>query len=231
MASRYQSISYAEFRSWMDKIGFTQVTLPGVFEYAFERVVNCKATQDRPDRFKIQIMSSVDVNTNVTREVGGDAIRVLLLDTKPVPVAGRRWQEKIVADWTVYRTAGAHQNVVQRARDAWSYVSQHPEHHCSCGSLMVERKGKGGTFLGCTSYPECKETKQIGEKVVTITARLPATTESGHTKQPERSFNGMVEARTWAEAQGCDFYTLHAADGRGIAGYRRTNGRWHKMQD
>jgi hypothetical protein len=31
----------------------------------------------------------------------------------------------------------------------------------ACGSPMAERKGKHGAFLGCTSYPQCRETRRL----------------------------------------------------------------------
>ena len=31
----------------------------------------------------------------------------------------------------------------------------------SCGKAMVERKGGSGKFLGCSGYPECRETAPI----------------------------------------------------------------------
>ena len=33
-----------------------------------------------------------------------------------------------------------------------------------CGSLLVERKGKYGTFIGCTAYPQCRFTRQSSPK-------------------------------------------------------------------
>lgn len=33
-----------------------------------------------------------------------------------------------------------------------------------CGSLLVKRKGKFGSFLGCSNYPECRYTFNLGEK-------------------------------------------------------------------
>lgn len=30
-----------------------------------------------------------------------------------------------------------------------------------CGAMMVERKGKYGRFLGCSSYPDCKGTQRL----------------------------------------------------------------------
>jgi len=67
----------------------------------------------------------------------------------------------VVESWNVHRTLNAHDNVVRRARDAWGYVTQHKEHHCSCGSIMIARKARGKSFLGCSAFPECKQTRQI----------------------------------------------------------------------
>lgn len=37
--------------------------------------------------------------------------------------------------------------------------------HCpDCGSALAERKGKFGKFLGCTGFPECKYTFDLGKK-------------------------------------------------------------------
>lgn len=33
-----------------------------------------------------------------------------------------------------------------------------------CGSLLKERKGRYGTFIGCTAYPQCRFTRQTGQK-------------------------------------------------------------------
>lgn len=41
--------------------------------------------------------------------------------------------------------------------------------HCpDCGSPLSERKGKFGKFLGCTGFPECKYTFDLGKKVEEI---------------------------------------------------------------
>jgi hypothetical protein len=87
----------------------------------------------------------------MTRECGGDAIRVLLMDN----ALGRG-----VLDWRVYRTVSALENTKERARDAWRYV-MNKSNHCQCGALMVERTGQRGSFFGCTAYPHCKRTRPV----------------------------------------------------------------------
>jgi len=37
---------------------------------------------------------------------------------------------------------------------------------CDKGEL-VERQGKNGAFLGCTNYPECKNTKKLQQQETT----------------------------------------------------------------
>lgn len=32
-----------------------------------------------------------------------------------------------------------------------------------CGSLLKERKGRFGTFIGCTAYPQCRFTREVGK--------------------------------------------------------------------
>ena len=32
-----------------------------------------------------------------------------------------------------------------------------------CGRRLVERKGKFGDFLGCSGFPQCKYTQNIGD--------------------------------------------------------------------
>lgn len=161
MSGRYREITYTAFKALMDEMRFRQVDLSNTMEFVFEHSVQCSLTANALDRFKIRIMSSVDVRSNVTREVGSDAIRVLLLDMQPT--GKEPGQTKIVMDWSVHRTTNALSNTRERAREAYGYVSKHPEHHCSCGSLMALRTTKktGSTFLGCTAFPACKETKPV----------------------------------------------------------------------
>ena len=48
----------------------------------------------------------------------------------------------------------------------WDEVQGSPDEKpdfvtCSCGAMMIERKGKYGAFMGCTKYPDCKETRKL----------------------------------------------------------------------
>ncbi len=148
--SRYRAISHADFLRTMSEIGFAETRVPGAAEYAYERMVNNGPHPS--ERFKVRVFSSVAMDTGWSRECGGDAIRVLLVDTV---------LKRPVLDWTVHRTENALPNATKRAREAWGYVMR-PEHHCpSCGAMMVKREGKRGEFLGCTAYPVCEMTRTI----------------------------------------------------------------------
>ncbi len=49
--------------------------------------------------------------------------------------------------------------------EAGDLTEQGDEVYCeNCGRPMVLKKGRFGQFLACSGYPECKTTKQLGEK-------------------------------------------------------------------
>lgn len=143
MASRYTPFTLDQFTEVMNKIGFTRIRIEGTHEYVFARPF-------AETRFSIRIYSSITLGTNVTRECGSDAIRIVIFD---------HHLNKSTYSQVVHRTQNALTNVVEKARDAFAYKNAHK---CACGSLTVERKGKNGTFFGCTSYGtqfDCKKKK------------------------------------------------------------------------
>lgn len=153
MAVRYRPISFVAFKTAMDKIGFASIQLPNTWEHVWERAIDCKLSH----RYTVRIYSSVDMDTGITRDMGTDAIHVQVFDTV---------RNRPVVDYRVHRTENAITNLIERAREAYGYVSQHPEHHCSCGNgLMVARGKPERRFLGCTAYPACKETRNIRKAV------------------------------------------------------------------
>jgi len=149
MSARFRPISYVQFQKWMTEIGFVEAILPNVWEHVWLRPIRCSLSPD--ERFQVRVFSTISRNTGMTRAEGTDAIRVQVFDTV---------RNRPAKDFPrVLRTEGAHNNTIERARAAYGYVSQHPEHFCACGCLMVERKGSKGVFFGCTGYPACKMTK------------------------------------------------------------------------
>lgn len=143
----YQAIYHNEFSSLMADMVFDNLSLKGCAEYVYQRTIN---NGPNPGRYAVRIYSSID-SSGVTREVGSDAIRVVLVDLTT---------DKMIESWRTNRTQNALVNVKKNARVAWGYVMDH-HNHCDCGGLMVERKGKNGNFLGCSMYPVCKATRKI----------------------------------------------------------------------
>lgn len=148
--TRYRAIDRNTFRDAMCAIGFDEIVPDKTFEYAYDRAIT--ARDGTPSRFMVRVLSSVSINTNVTRETGEDAIRVMLYDN----LLGR-----MINDWRVLRTESALVNTVKRARDAFKYAIEAPRCQ-ACSAIMIKRKSRmGGEFLGCTNYPTCKSTRPV----------------------------------------------------------------------
>jgi hypothetical protein len=157
MPRGYFPIPYAQFAATMSEKGFIEVDMAatGTWEHVWERAIDCRLSQGR---IRLRILSSISRNTGMTREAATDVIHVQLLDTQH-----RKGGERLVLDQRVFRTQNALSTLIERAREMYGYVSQNPRHHCTCGHLMVHR-GKDRPFLGCTAFPECKETRSLEER-------------------------------------------------------------------
>ena len=147
----YVAVTRDRFEAEMNDMGFTHINIPGTAEMVFER--------DIPKNdFAVRIYSTIMPRTRLSRDVGKDAIRIQLFNKvkdRPIKSEGR-----------VNRTGtedGVMERTRQRARDAWAWATK-AEHQCDsdgCGGLMTKRTGKNGEFLGCSNYPECKNTAQV----------------------------------------------------------------------
>jgi len=150
MKSRYVEINHTQMAAFMEgELGFFSVNQPGCGEFVWARNVETKSGKQFP--YVVQVFSSVDKRRGTTRDCGEDAIRVVITDTETArhyPL-GR-----------VYRTKNALPNLKKKCREAFIRIIH--EGCPKCGSLMTERKGKHGKFLGCTKYPTCTGTKQLG---------------------------------------------------------------------
>ena len=100
--------------------------------------------------FGIIVFSSLDKRSNECRDVGSDAIRVVVWDyIKNKPVIEHR----------VYRTQHAVTNMLDKCKETWTYIAKN---RCQLdGGLMIERSGKYGKFMGCSNYPTCKNIVRI----------------------------------------------------------------------
>mgnify|MGYP005838477765 CR=1 FL=1 len=148
--ARYVPISETDIRDLMNKMGFSVTQDSRGSELVFERKVEGKSGKSYPHF--IRVYSSV-VPSAGSRDCGEDAIRIVLFNSdigKPVKQAGKK---------RIYRTKNALPNLRERCREIFKEVMKNS---CpKCNHVMVERKGKFGSFMGCTNYPTCTEVKSI----------------------------------------------------------------------
>lgn len=142
--TKYIPITYSQFKSFMeDELKFKEIVVEGVHERIWSFVIVGTS-------YEIRVFSSVSNVTDVTRHNGKDAIRCILIDTTK--------GTKPLVSHSVYRTKNALPNVRKYCRELWkSHRSK-----CACGGLMVQRvSSTNHRFLGCTNYPNCKNTQNI----------------------------------------------------------------------
>jgi len=160
--ARYVQRTDSEIRHLLEeKMGFSETEYTAErwgqrfipWERVWERQVVTKSGKEFP--YRIVCYSTVDRRTNVTRDCAKDAIRFVLLSDSGKPITR--------AEKCVYRTKGALDNILERARELYRFVGK-SETCPKCNSLMDEREvkkegpNKGKKFLGCTRYPDCNGT-------------------------------------------------------------------------
>jgi hypothetical protein len=151
--STFYPITLAEMRDFLEPQGFAAINLPNATEYVFARRVHSN---------KVALPLSLRVYTGIarngeSREVGTDAIRVVMFAKRPdgsiVKLAGSK---------RVHRVSGWAANLQSRLdpflKD-WLPGDMCPR----CKVPMCERKGRNGPFLGCLEFPRCTFTKDIRE--------------------------------------------------------------------
>jgi len=131
----------------LESQGFVQVAVPRTIELVFGKRVD-------QDNLQLTLRIYTGINpSGSSRGVGKDAIRVMLFmrsDGEIVKLGGSKRVNR-VQNWK--------RNLQARIN---SWLDFMPKHKCSqCGSPMLPRKGKNGNFLGCSKYPECKNTMSV----------------------------------------------------------------------
>jgi len=142
----YTPITLDQFSEFIIPRGFIQVPVEEsklwTGEYIFEKTIE--------HGYIIQIYSSISIYTNKTRNVGTDAIRVVVLDRDHKVFHGNK---------RVNRVDGWRNNLDKRLEN-WKGIITWCQ---QCGSPLWKRKGKHGFFLGCSSYPSCGYTEKVKE--------------------------------------------------------------------
>jgi hypothetical protein len=162
----YVSVTEDEFTAKLvDGMGFTRIYPEGTAEAVYERDIVLRGMFTG---YRIRVYSSVA--RGQTRDVGEDAIRIMIIDGTtdyPVRVHGEKKNAKIGK--RVNRAASATKSeqdrpaiLLERVRlrclEFWAYVRDNPCAKCDTG-FMVKRSGKHGEFRGCSHYPTCNNTE------------------------------------------------------------------------
>lgn len=133
----FVAITEQEMDSFMTDKGFRPVSLEGVREKVYGKVV-------APD-VCLRVYSSIVAGE--ARDVGKDAIRAVLASRQATGI------KVIGGSRRVNRTKNWRDNLTKRI-EAWMEMMGPA---CpKCGGATVERNGAYGDFWGCCNYPNCK---------------------------------------------------------------------------
>lgn len=143
---QYVSIDESEFKDFLG----TACSYREVSDMKAKEVVFA-IDLPHPD-LEIRIFSTLEKGKS--RDKGSDAIRTVIWHVEQdAPVGGRTktlrietWKKNLLSKIV---------DIMKNWRNEWHGECQ------ECGGVMVERSGKYGDFLGCTSYPNCKNTESI----------------------------------------------------------------------
>ena len=145
----YQNITAEEMADFLTEKGFLPLTLEGTTELVFGRRCD-KGNHKLSLRVYTGILPEGD-----SRAVGEDAIRVtlfIMVNGKPVKLAGSK---------RVHRVQGWKANL-QKRLDNWQIPTIELCRKCGMPMAIRETKKKPvRRFLGCTRWPDCKETRSI----------------------------------------------------------------------
>jgi len=139
MAAQYVTITKAEMHDVLTARGYQVLTTTNALEYVYVKVI---------EGYTVLVNTSVDIRTNRSREVGSDAIRVIVLDSNKNVINGEKRVNRSEG-WAIRLNAR-----LDNWKDGIVFCD-------NCGRPMKERKGKYGKFLGCTAYPVCTYTQSI----------------------------------------------------------------------
>ena len=158
--SKFTTVSREQFEEFLNKQGeFELINEPTSKEFIYDLSTEIST-------IKIRFYSSIDIS-NLSRSIGEDAIRCVLLDkisSKPIDKAKRthrmeNWRDRLTEKVSVLK-------------EELKTLKKCP----ACGSVMVKRQGSMGEFYGCLNYPKCTslidsngETK-VGRKKETVIA-------------------------------------------------------------
>ena len=134
-----------EFERSISGWAFVEVNLKGTWEYVYDIVV------PGVTGYAIRIYSSIDKITSFSRDMGTDAIRLMIIKSNDYTHFGD--QQKIL------RTTGWQKRVSSRILSLIEHVQS--TFCAKCNSVMLIRSGVHGKFMGCSRYPTCTYTTSL----------------------------------------------------------------------
>ena len=140
MAARYVEISAEEFNSFATENHFTQIEYPRAREIVYAR-------EAQAGHARILIFSSIHTGNGKGRDVGKDAIRVIVQAKIDNDIGWR----VIHKGKRVHRVENWRKNLDTRIVEAIDHV--HPDPCPECGHAMRLREGKFGWFYSCIMWP------------------------------------------------------------------------------
>lgn len=172
---RYVPLNFAEVKALLEgDMGFEQKQPKGTRELCWQRQVVVKGV---PVPYVVRVYSTLEP-TGECRELGADAIRVVLVDIEDGD--GDDFERVLTVEKRVFRTKSAMDNLRTRARELYGYVLN-AAHRCPCcGRLMQVRKSTGKRnvnrhvkvrmeppkeFFACTGFNHNKACKHTSNAV------------------------------------------------------------------
>jgi hypothetical protein len=142
--TQYTEISLQEMDTFMEKRGFSEIELTGVQEKVYGKIV--------APGICLRIFSTIA--RGVSRPVGADAIRLVLVtrDGEHIKSIGKSTKVLRIETW---------RENLDKKINAWKGYLGPLCGRCACQT--VARKGRYGDFWGCTRYPDCNYTKNMGD--------------------------------------------------------------------
>jgi hypothetical protein len=137
----FYNIKKSEMEALLLPLGFTQMSLPGVYELVYGKLVKKGKHQ-----ISMRIYTAIEESNGNSRECGSDGIRVLLFikfNQKPLPI-GKCQTIRRIPTWDTN---------LKKAIKQWdSEYKACP----ACGYPMVEKEGPRGKFWGCSTWLHTK---------------------------------------------------------------------------
>ncbi len=159
----YVPFNLVQFEKFLteSKIPYERKIIPGSYEHMFDVPLTTKSGIEYPA--VVRIYSSIELGSDVTRDVGEDALRVRVIRTDKTSEKFPKGIPAREIKYTAFRTKSAFPNLRDRVRLAFGQAMRQacPE----CGTLMVKR-GTTSKFYGCFNYSRtdplaCRKTQSV----------------------------------------------------------------------